>query len=282
MTDNGAGGRAPFTGLSIPLETSGNPTAVHIVYRMSSAMSQSNVAGVTLPSESDVVFNVPITSQDAYPIAFQQEYSLPVEIKDFELSAHEEGLHVKLETASEDGAVAIEIERVELDFNGNETDERHRITTFKFDPSTLRTGRIYTFMDKKAAYGKSYTYTPIEVTESGDRVPLLKWTKTIERPVPTEFGIGNAYPNPANPNTTLKFALPENSVVNVVIYNVLGQLVKSFKDINYDVGYQKLTWHGENTQNKRVSSGIYFFKIDVEGVRSAKRIEKIQKVVLLK
>lgn len=71
-------------------------------------------------------------------------------------------------------------------------------------------------------------------------------------------------PNPFNPSTTISFELTKNEEkVDVIIYNLRGQKVKTF--CFYETEKGKVVWHGENDCGKNVSSGIYLCAIMVKG-----------------
>ena len=90
-------------------------------------------------------------------------------------------------------------------------------------------------------------------------------------PVPTNFGLGNAYPNPFNPTTTLNLDLNKDTFVNVKIYNVAGQLVDNLISADMNAGYHKVNWDASN-----IASGVYIVKV-IAGSNIAS-----QKVMLLK
>lgn len=69
------------------------------------------------------------------------------------------------------------------------------------------------------------------------------------------------YPNPFNPNTTIRFDIPQSERVRLSIYNVKGQLVKTLLDDLLSAGEHYLTWNGTDKQNRAVSSGVYFYKL---------------------
>jgi len=79
--------------------------------------------------------------------------------------------------------------------------------------------------------------------------------------LPMEFSLSQNYPNPFNPNTTICYALPNNCHVELYIYNVLGQRVKTLVKGEQTAGYKTVTWDGTNDNGRTVSSGIYFFTI---------------------
>ena len=81
-------------------------------------------------------------------------------------------------------------------------------------------------------------------------------------PVITE--IKSIYPNPFNPETTIEFNLKENSQVNIRVYNLKGQLVKTLIDSKYEAGNHKIVWNGRNSNEQRVASGLYFCKMETK------------------
>lgn len=80
--------------------------------------------------------------------------------------------------------------------------------------------------------------------------------------LPSDFSVSQNYPNPFNPLTEIKFSLPENSPVKLVIFNVLGQKVKTLLDRDMPAGNHSVIWDGKNQEGKDVGSGIYFYRIE--------------------
>ena len=94
--------------------------------------------------------------------------------------------------------------------------------------------------------------------------------------IPTEFALHENYPNPFNPTTTLPFDLPEMSDVNVTVYNMLGQKVKSFNMQRISAGSHSITWNATNDLGDPVGAGVYLYQL-----RANQYIET-RKMVLLK
>ena len=97
-----------------------------------------------------------------------------------------------------------------------------------------------------------------------------------ETSLPTEYAIHQNYPNPFNPVTTLRYDLPENAMVNITIYDMLGRQVKTLMNHTQDAGYKSIIWDATNDYGKPVSAGIYLYRI-----QSGKYIST-KKIVLLK
>ncbi len=72
--------------------------------------------------------------------------------------------------------------------------------------------------------------------------------------------LGN-YPNPFNPQTTIRFKLVEESNVELNIYNLKGQHVTTLMSEPLEIGAYSIDWNGVDKNNKPVSSGIYFYKL---------------------
>lgn len=84
------------------------------------------------------------------------------------------------------------------------------------------------------------------------------------------------FPNPFNPTTTISFDLASESNVNITVYNVKGQEVKQLVSDQFTAGQHSIEWNGKDTNNKSVSSGIYFYQI------SAGESSAMRKMLLLK
>jgi hypothetical protein len=94
--------------------------------------------------------------------------------------------------------------------------------------------------------------------------------------IPTEFALHQNYPNPFNPVTTLRYDLPENDLVNITVYDMLGRQVKTLINKTQDAGYRSIIWDATNDYGKPVSAGIYLYQIQAGEYISTK------KMVLLK
>jgi flagellar hook assembly protein FlgD len=80
------------------------------------------------------------------------------------------------------------------------------------------------------------------------------------------------YPNPFNPITTISFSLVEASPVNVCVYNVKGQQVKTLLHEDLLSGDHTITWDGTDSENNIVSSGVYFCEVQAAGHRNLKKM----------
>ena len=94
--------------------------------------------------------------------------------------------------------------------------------------------------------------------------------------LPASYALYANYPNPFNPSTVIQFDLPRRSDVSLAVYNILGKKVKELVDKEMPAGTYSVDWNGDNEQGKRVSSGMYFYRL------TAGDFEQTKKMVLIK
>lgn len=68
------------------------------------------------------------------------------------------------------------------------------------------------------------------------------------------------FPNPFNPSTNLIYSLSEESIVNITIYNLLGEIIKEFNIGKQSSGAHQVRWNGDNLNGVKASSGVYFIR----------------------
>ena len=85
------------------------------------------------------------------------------------------------------------------------------------------------------------------------------------------------YPNPFNPTTTIKYSIQNNSNVKIVIFNVKGQKIKTLVNSKIDSGINQVIWNGTDDNGNLVGSGIYYYKLNIDG-----EIKAVNKCILMK
>jgi len=103
----------------------------------------------------------------------------------------------------------------------------------------------------------------------------LPETDNFVEMIPDKVDVMN-YPNPFNPETTIRFGIPKSGNTEIKIYNIKGQLVKSLFKGYKEAGYHSVVWNGRNRDNQSVASGIYFTRVTCEGK------SKVTKLMLMK
>ena len=84
------------------------------------------------------------------------------------------------------------------------------------------------------------------------------------------------YPNPFNPVTTLHYDLPQDCSVNIIIYDMMGSVVRTLVNGSQTAGYKSIQWNATNDRDDPVSAGLYLYTIQAGEYRQTK------KMVLLK
>ena len=79
--------------------------------------------------------------------------------------------------------------------------------------------------------------------------------------LPTEFTIEPAYPNPFNPVVNVRFGLPKEAPVNILIYDVAGRLISEYKVGNRSAGWHEFSWEATDMLGQAVGTGIYLLTI---------------------
>lgn len=93
---------------------------------------------------------------------------------------------------------------------------------------------------------------------------------------PMFYNFHPAFPNPFNPITTIRYDLPEQSHVEISIYDIMGREVKKIVNELQDVGFKSAVWDATNDLGEQVSAGMYLYRI------RARNFVQVKKIVLLK
>jgi len=99
---------------------------------------------------------------------------------------------------------------------------------------------------------------------------------TDDQLTPEVFALHQNYPNPFNPTTQIKYDLPEDALVAINIYDLMGRSIKSLVNSNQSAGYRSIQWNATNNLGEPVSAGMYIYMIQAGEFRQTK------KMVLLK
>ena len=97
----------------------------------------------------------------------------------------------------------------------------------------------------------------------------------------TDYALSQNYPNPFNPSTSIEFSVPVNTSVTLTIYNLLGQVVITLVNEEISAGNYSVVWNGEDQNGLKVSSGVYLYKMQANGL-NGREFQEIRKMVLLK
>ena len=115
----------------------------------------------------------------------------------------------------------------------------------------------------------------MEIVLTNPAVKRLAFGK-ITANLPTQFALEQNYPNPFNPTTEIRYALPQRSDVQLVIFNALGQQIRTLVSRTQDAGFHEIMWDGKDSNGQSVASGIYLYRI------AAGNFSAVRKMILMK
>ncbi len=93
---------------------------------------------------------------------------------------------------------------------------------------------------------------------------------------PQRFSLSQNYPNPFNPQTSIRYALPQDAQVRLTIYNLLGQKITTLVDEQQSAGYRTVWWDGKDAAGDEVASGVYFYRL------TAGEFSEVRKMMMVK
>ena len=148
-------------------------------------------------------------------------------------------------------------------------------------PYTTVQASVLTFDDVNLA-SDQYRYT-VSAIYNNVPDPLKESAKTpeiivdivvgaIDEPVALLTELQGNYPNPFNPETTIKFSVEKDTYVTLEIYNIKGQKVRTLVDGMVSAGQTEVIWKGTDDRGRSVTTGTYFYRMSAEGYSSMKRM----------
>jgi hypothetical protein len=144
----------------------------------------------------------------------------------------------------------------------------------------------FTFMLKNPNYPKNallFTMKKFMLNETDHTNDIGEITLNVRdlAQLPTEYKLEQNFPNPFNPTTTISYQLPNVNTVTISIYNMLGQEVRTLIHEQQIAGYYSMVWNGTDNANRKVSSGVYIYRIEATGPHQ-KRFSEVKKMLMIK
>ncbi len=214
-----------------------------------------------------------VTSAGGYD-AFVAKYApaaLPVELTTFEARRDREAVALSWQTVGETNNAGFFIERRvptrrDKRQSGEREDETWQQLGFVEGRGTTTVPQAYRFED---------TALPFEATTLLYRLRQIDFDGAFEYSpevevlleAPKAFALEAAYPNPFNPTTTIRYALPAESEVRLAVYDVLGREVAVLLDGRQAAGRHAVVWEAGG-----LSSGVYFYRIVAGQFSQARRV----------
>ena len=94
--------------------------------------------------------------------------------------------------------------------------------------------------------------------------------------LPKEFALRQNYPNPFNPVTNIRYELPKNSRMELIIYNLRGQIIRILMEGEEKAGYHEVEWDGRNQTGEPAASGLYLVRMKAGSYRKVIKMSLIK------
>jgi hypothetical protein len=103
------------------------------------------------------------------------------------------------------------------------------------------------------------------------RIPGLGDDSPVAQ-TPTQMMLAQNFPNPFNPSTTISFDIPAEAHVNLSVFNIRGQLVKTLVDEVLPARNHQVVWYGLDNNQRQVATGVYLYRLEVNGQSEVRRM----------
>ena len=223
---------------------------------------------------------IDVANVDLYRITpIAHDGSLPVELTNFIVKNHVQGVSCKWITESEIENLGFTLER-----KTNETEWRE-VASYKTTDELLGQGTTssytdYKYLDVFVEPNTTYEYRLGDIDYNGvatyHSTREVTTIQNLQSSFLAGFEVLPAYPNPFNPSTTLTYGIDEDSKVTVQIYDITGQLITTLLNNKQQQGWHSTQWNGTNHKNEQVPAGIYLGRI------TSNNTTKTTKLMLLK
>ncbi|MFO7526771.1 MAG: T9SS type A sorting domain-containing protein [Ignavibacteriaceae bacterium] len=191
-------------------------------------------------------------------VQLEVEDIIPVELVSFNAIADVNNVILNWTTATEVNNQGFQIER-----NISGSEEWVTIGYIEGKGTTTET-QYYTFTDKSLSLGQ-YSYRLKQVDFDGTFA--YSQQVEVEVSIPLEYALEQNYPNPFNPSTIISYSIPEAGFVNLKLYDVLGNEIKSLVNAQQEAGQYEFVFDASG-----LASGVYYYKIQSGEFTSTKKL----------
>mgnify|MGYP001244939945 CR=1 FL=1 len=257
--------------------SSGTASNYRLLYRSSTSGDFSSAATGASISGDVVSFTSVSLADGYYALGAESDATLPVELTTFEvLSTRDNSITLQWITESEINNLGFILDR--------RTGITDWIEIASFITHIELQGQgsvshqtVYTYTDNTVTDDETYDYRIADVDYDGNKeYHSLQLMGISPASIPSTYVLHQNYPNPFNPITTLSYDLPEDALVNITIYDIMGRIVNNLVSSQQTAGYKSIQWNATNNIGQPVSAGLYLYTIQ------AGEFRQTRKMVLLK
>jgi hypothetical protein len=236
------------------------------------AASDVNADGISL-SVADLVYLIRVIQGDASPYPKPDPEAETIAIK---TQLMDNQLNVAYTSATDLGAILLRfnvtgsVESVTLGNGAEQMDVLYSVNDNELNVLvyTMSNAAIEAGSNSLVSIG---TTGEIKLTEIDAADFYGNVLSTSATRLPSKFALAQNYPNPFNPQTTIALDLPVAADYSVAIYNIAGQLVRTYSGYS-EAGVVSIVWDGKDAFNSQVASGIYFYKAAADQFSATKKM----------
>lgn len=224
------------------------------------------------PRKLEVNYTFPQTgskngAKETFKIGLSDGQTLPVELSSFTAIAHQSSaVKIQWTTQSETNVQGFWLYRNQSD----ELDSALRLGQ-QIPATNTSQAQYYVYIDRETPAMGTYYYWLESVDFDGSNTfygPVhvnLGDQNQGSSEIPVISGIAGNYPNPFNPDTTIRFGVENNAHVSLEIFNVKGQTIRRLVDGELQPGWHQVIWDGRNAQGDILPNGVYFLRMNAGG-----------------
>ena len=188
--------------------------------------------------------------------------ALPVELTSFTALVNTNNVNLNWKTATEVNNNGFEIQRA---VRGQQSEvSSWQKVGFVEGHGNSSSPKEYTYEDKNLTGGTKFIYRLKQIDNDGE----YEYSKEVEvEVVPKKYTLYQNYPNPFNPSTTIKYDLPQSSEVNLTVYNILGEKVRTLVNGMEGAGYHSVEFDASN-----LASGTYIYRLQAQNFIQTKKM----------
>ncbi len=210
--------------------------------------------------------NDPLNPEITVPVSLLVTNEVPVEMLEIKARNNNNEVIIEWSTRTETNNKGFLVERIE--------NNKWQIISFAAGKGTTTEPADYLFSEKVNKAG-NYKYRISQVDFNGE----INFSQELEVTVtgPDRFNLGQNYPNPFNPSTTINYAVPEQSIIKISVFNVLGEETEVLLNNVVESGYYTLNWIAYD-----LPSGIYILRLEARSVSGNREYRSTRKMNLVK
>ncbi|MFO7660062.1 MAG: C25 family cysteine peptidase [Candidatus Cloacimonadaceae bacterium] len=255
-------GNQPWMQMTYPV------SAGQRTFKWTYSKDYATVSGYDCAWIDDVVF--PVSGNAVLPMMYLPTTTMNFSDVQLNVLTSQDLLVRNLGTAALTGTISVPA-LVDLSFNGTPVSD-----TYNYSIPAFGTGifTISLLLTAPAVVDEYIVITSNDAAHPTQQITLHIATTANDddNNIPAVTKLEGNYPNPFNPSTTIRFGLKEPGQVAINIYNNKGQLVRTLVSENKKAGMHSVVWNGTDNSGKPVSSGVYLYRMQAEGLSQTRKM----------